>query len=224
MPRTADPSVRLLLVDAAARLLAEQGRDAVTARRLATEVGASTQAVYTHFEGIDDLVAEVWREGFRRFGEALDEPAVTNDPVADWMAQGWGYRRFALRNPHLYLAMFGDGLLSVRRGRQEDLEAASSTFVSLLVRIERCVAAQRWVVDDLFTAGEVVWATSHGVLMIELHDYFLGIGRDPEPTFTECLRRAALSFGDDRDLVERSLKAARRRARRADAADGPGQN
>ena len=59
-------------------------------RRLAGEVGASTQAVYTHFDGLDDLLAEVWREGFRRFGVALDEPAVTDDPVADWMDAGLG--------------------------------------------------------------------------------------------------------------------------------------
>ena len=60
----------------------------MTARRLAKEVGASTQVLYTHFDGLDDVVAEVWREGFRRFGVVLEEPAVTDDPVADFMAQG----------------------------------------------------------------------------------------------------------------------------------------
>ena len=210
--------MRLQLVEGAARLLAEEGRPAVTARRLASAVGASTQAVYTHFEGMDEVVAEVWREGFRRFGAALEEPAVTDDPVADWMAQAWGYRRFALRNPHLYRTMFSDGLLAVRGGRQEDLDAASGTFVSLLVRLERCAAADRWEVDDVFTAGEVVWAMSHGHLTIELLGYFAGVERDPTVTFTDALRRIALGFGDDAELVERSLKAARRRARRADAA------
>ena len=53
----------------------------------------------------------MWREGFRRFGAVLEEPAVTDDPVADFMAQGYGYRRFGLGNPHLYRVMFGDGLL-----------------------------------------------------------------------------------------------------------------
>src|SRR5688572_11177390 len=98
MPRPADPAVRTLLVEAAAGLLAEHGRDGVTARRLAAAVGASTQALYTHFAGVDELLAEVWREGFRRFGDALESPATTDDPVADWMVQGWEYRRFALSN------------------------------------------------------------------------------------------------------------------------------
>ena len=56
---------------------------------LAGDVGASTQVVYTHFDGLDDLLAEVWREGYRRFAVALDAPAITDDPVADFIEQGW---------------------------------------------------------------------------------------------------------------------------------------
>ncbi len=211
MPRPSDPAVRLLLVEAAAELLSEHGRDAVTARRLASAVGASTQAVYTHFEGMDDLVAEVWREGFRRFGAALDEPAVTPDPVADFMAQGWGYRRFALHDRHLYRVMFGEGLAAIREGSSLDVDVANGTYLSLLSRIEACRDAGRWEVDDLFTAGEVVWAMSHGHVTIELTGFHEGLGRDPERTFTECLRRVALGFGDDPDLVRASLRTARRR-------------
>ena len=217
-PRQPDPRVRLQLVEAAAHLLDAHGPDAVTARGLATEVGASTQVVYTHFAGMDDVVAEVWREGFRRFGAALDEPAVTADPVADFMTQGWGYRRFALRNPHLYRVMFGDGLVALQRGREDDLEVAGGTFLSLLTRIERCRDAGRWHVDDVFTAGEVIWATSHGHMSLELAGYYVGVGRDPEATFAQCLRVAAHGFGDDPALVKASLRVARRRAKRADAA------
>src|SRR6187401_1645665 len=110
MPRLADPAMRSQLVEAAARRLAEHGRDGLSVRSLATDVGASTQVVYTHFEGVDELLAEVWREGYRRFAEALDAPPTTDDPVADWMEQGWRYRHFALQNPHLYRVMFGEGL------------------------------------------------------------------------------------------------------------------
>lgn len=207
--------MRVQLVEAAARLLADHGRDAVSARRLASEVGASTQVLYTHFDGLDDVVAEVWREGFRRFGIVLEEPAVTEDPVADFMVQGFGYRRFGLGNPHLYRVMFGDGLLAMRHARVDDVGSAAGTFVALLTRIERCRDGGRWEVSDVFTAGEVVWAASHGHVLIELSGYFEGVQRDPVPTFEDHLRRCSLGFGDDAELVERSLKAARRRARTA---------
>lgn len=217
MPRPADPAVRTRLIEAAARLLTDHGRDAVTARRLASEVGASTQVLYTHFAGVDDLLAEVWREGFRRFGTALDSPSTTDDPVADWMVQGWEYRRFALDNRDLYLTMFSNGVLGMREGSPQDMAAAAATFASLLVRLERCVESGRWSIADLFTAGEVVWATVHGHMMIELHGYYSSLERDPTVTYSDGLRRTALSSGDAPDLVEASLKAARRRANRSGA-------
>ena len=214
MPKQPDPEVRVRLVEAAARLLAIEGRPAVSARRLAREVGASTQALYTHFDGMDDLLAEVWREGFRRFGHALDAPRRTADPVADWMVQGWGYLDFARRDRHLYQVMFGDGMEGVRTGDPADMEAAAGTFQSLLGRIEACVGAGRWLVDDVFTAGEVVWGATHGQAMIVLAGYFEGVGRDAEATYGEVLRRLSLGFGDDAEATRRSLRAARRRAGR----------
>lgn len=214
MPRQPDPEVRVRLVEAAARVLATEGRPAVAARRLAREVGASTQVLYTHFDGMDDLLAEVWREGFRRFGRALDAPRRTSDPVADWMVQGWGYLAFARRDRHLYQVMFGEGMEGVRTGEPADMEAAGGTFQSLLGRIEACAAAGRWVVGDLFTAGEVVWGASHGQAAIELAGYFDGVGRDADATFSQVLRRLSLGFGDADEATQTSLRAARRRARR----------
>ncbi|MEQ1785757.1 MAG: TetR/AcrR family transcriptional regulator [Acidimicrobiales bacterium] len=210
-PRQPDPHVRLQLVEAAARILSTEGRPAVTARRLATEVGASTQAVYTHFGGMEELLAEIWREGFRRFGSVLDEPAITDDPVADWMAQGYGYRRFALADRHLYSVMFGDGLVAFQLTDERDVEAASGTFLSLLARIERCVESGRWQVDDLYTAGELVWITVHGHCTIELTGYFDHIDRDPVHTFEQGLRHTAVGFGDEPARVVESLRRARRR-------------
>src|SRR5688572_7981168 len=171
MPRLADPAMRTQLVEAAARRLADHGRDGLTVRSVAGDVGASTQVVYTHFEGLDDLLAEVWREGYRRFAVALDAPAVTDDPVADFVEQGWHYRHFARSNPHLYRVMFGEGLVQIHH-HTEDAEAASATFVQLLVRIERCMAADRWVVEDVWTAGDVIWAMVHGLVLIELPGYY----------------------------------------------------
>jgi len=202
------------LLDAATRVLSEEGAKAVTARRLEREIGTSTMAVYTHFGSMDDVFTQLWRRGFTRFGEALRGPRTTDDPVADWAAQGWAYRRFALANPHLYPLMFSQGLLAVRDGDTDDAAAAYATFEALLVRIQRCTDAGRWHVDDVFSAGETVWASTHGFCSIEVSGYFEGTGRDPIRVFTECCRRLALGFGDDPDELERSLARGRRRTPR----------
>ncbi len=215
MPRARNTEIARQLLDAAARILAEEGEAAVTARRLGKEVGASTMVVYTNFGGMDELLQQVWRDGFVRFGAALDGPPMTADPVADFARQGWAYRRFALENRHLYRVMFGDGLVSFRFDDPADQQIVRGTFESLLGRLRRAAELGRLRVDDVELAGQVVWSTVHGHVTIELTGYFAALGQDPTPIYEECLRRLALAFGDDPDVLARSLRSARRRPRRA---------
>jgi AcrR family transcriptional regulator len=214
-PRRPDPDVAIRLVESAARILAEEGSRAVSARRLANEVGTSTMAVYTHFDGMDHVLGHVRREGFRRFALALEGPAETDDPVADWIEQGWAYRRFALDERHLYRAMFGSEIGLGAHESPEDLEAALATFMSLLGRIERCRGAARWDVPDVTLAGELCWALSHGLAEIELSGYFDDPGRDVLAAHEEAMRRIALGYGDDPAALQSSADAARVRARAA---------
>ena len=215
MPRPRNPEIGRQLLDAAARILAEEGEAAVTARRLGAEVGTSTMAVYTNFGGMDELLLQVWRDGFVRFGAALDEPPASDDPIADFAQQGWGYRRFALENRHLYRVMFGDALVPFRFDDPADQLLAQGTFQSLLTRLRAAAAHHRLQVDDLELAGQVVWSTVHGHMAIELTGYFEARGQDPVPIYEECLRRLALAFGDQPDALARSLATARSRTRRA---------
>jgi AcrR family transcriptional regulator len=209
--------MRERLISTAAQLLAMEG--ALSVRRLARELGTSTMVVYTYFGGMDELTRQVMRRGFVGFGAELDRGAVTGDAVADWMTYLWSYRRFALREPHLYGVMFGPGLAAFRLGGAADLEAARSTFVSLLRRIHRCVDAGRWAVDDVTTAGEAVWSGVHGHTRLELSGYFSSVGRDPVRSYNEILTRLSIGLGDQPDATARSLTTARRRAVRTDRTD-----
>lgn len=214
-----DPAAAL--IEAAATILDDEGRDAVTARRLGREIGASAMAVYTYFGSMEELLAAVWRRGFTELGRSLADVRWTADPVADWIVQGWHYRDFALRNRHLYRVMFSDGLVAFNQGDPQDREVALGTFAALLELVQRCIDSGRWSAEDVFLGGEVVWVTTHGHCELELTGYFPSVGRDPERLFAQCTRSLALGFGDDPELVERSLDAARRRTRRLRAAAPP---
>ena len=202
------------MIITAARLLATEG--ALSARSLARELGTSTMAVYTHFGSMNELIRQVMRRGFENFGNELDRGKVTDDAVADWMTYLWNYRRFALREPHLYAVMFGPGLATFRLGDPADLVAARSTFVSLLRRIHACVNAGQWKVDDVTTAGEAVWSGVHGHTTLELTGFFDAVGRDPVRSYIEIHSRMSIGFGDTALATARSVSTARRRALRAD--------
>ncbi|MEO7125279.1 MAG: TetR/AcrR family transcriptional regulator [Nakamurella sp.] len=218
MPPRSDPQLPERILNTAARLLATEGPRAVSTRRLARELGTSTMVVYTHFGGINELTRQVMRRGFAEFGTELVRGAVTDDPVADWMTLLWGYRRFALRQPHMYTVMFSAGLADFRLGDPADFKAARASFVSLLRRIHACADAGRWDVQDVNTAGEAVWSGIHGHTMLELTGFFGAVGRDPIRSYNEIGTRLSIGFGDDTHTTAHSLSKAKRRAARADRA------
>ena len=67
---------RVLLIEAAARIINEQGYAALTARNLAERVGLKRQIVHYYFQTMEDLLRAVVRhygeEGLARFAEALE--------------------------------------------------------------------------------------------------------------------------------------------------------
>ena len=213
-PRKPDPAVADRLVEVAARLLAVEGPGAISARRVATEAGASTMVVYTHFGSMDELLRVVRVEGFRRFGVELERAGLSSDPVADVMAQGWGYRHFAMTEPHLYDVMFRLPMAGKTQLSEPDLEASMDTFASLVGRIERCAEAGPWLVDDAYAAAEVVWSTVHGHCALELSGYHEAMGRDPVAAYGRCLLNLAVGFGQEPAAARRSASRARARARK----------
>src|SRR5687768_11101515 len=158
-PRTADPQIRTALIDVAARLLVEEGPAALTTRRLATEVGTSTMAVYTHFAGMEQLRHELIAEGFRRLAARLDLVDATDDPVADVAVMGVAYFTNALSNPHLYRFMFSEP--------REREEMGLGTFERLVQGVSRAIEAGRFKGDATQLATQL-WVTTHGIVTLEL--------------------------------------------------------
>ena len=161
VPRAADPSIRTALVERAAEMLAR--REPVTLRALVQASGTSTMAVYTYFGGMPGLWRAVRQEGFIRLNQRLATVPVTTDPVRDLAALGAAYAGNALRNPHLYRAMFDE------YADLEDPEAAAEG----LQRLVSCAAraresgrfAQDAVPEEIATR---LWASGHGLIGLVL--------------------------------------------------------
>ena len=61
------------LLDAARKILDENGSQAVGLRETARRVGVSATAAYRHFTSKDDLLASVAAEGFRELAAAMQD-------------------------------------------------------------------------------------------------------------------------------------------------------
>lgn len=200
-PRTADPEVAEALIEAGARLVA--AHELLTARRLATEIGASTSAVYTHFGSMDELRRAIRRTGFERLAEYLTSYEHTDDPVADLIKQGWAYRANALANPTMYRVMFMEAPLD-----EADAEVGFYTFEMVIAAVQRCIDAKRFDEREAFDMALELWAASHGACTLYLAAL---LETDTLDRLTTSMGRALfLSFGDDEKELLASLKRATR--------------
>src|SRR3954469_24336653 len=86
--RSLQADQRERMLEAAVRMLEDAGPEALQARTLTAEIGASTQAVYTLFGGMPGLFEALAAEGFARFARYVEEVPETDDPVADFFTKG----------------------------------------------------------------------------------------------------------------------------------------
>jgi AcrR family transcriptional regulator len=76
------------LVEAATKVVARRGFHAATVDEIADEAGFSVGALYSNFDGKDDVFLAVFDGHLRWYGERLAEAADTDDPnraFSDWM-------------------------------------------------------------------------------------------------------------------------------------------
>jgi AcrR family transcriptional regulator len=138
-------------------------REPVTLRALVEGTGASTMAVYTHFEGMPGLWRAVRQEGFTRLAGRLGSVEATADPVRDLMALGGAYVSSALADPDLYRTMF-DAVADL-----EDRQVADATFGVLVAGADRARREGRFAGStDPAAVALRLWAFGHGLTMLVL--------------------------------------------------------
>ncbi len=197
-------------MDIAAGLLAAEGPQALSTRRIAAEAGSSTMAVYTHFGGMIGLVREMVHEGFARLQDHLTKVVWTDDPVSDMALLGRAYRRNALANPHLYAVMFGGFSPAGFTLSDTDRQHGRYTLVNVAQCAARCIAVDRFDPGDPELVAHRMWVATHGLVTLELGHYLLE-PYDADRLFEAQLVALMVSAGDIPDAAERSVAESRRR-------------
>jgi AcrR family transcriptional regulator len=165
-PSSTRDQTRQALLDAAHDLLATEGPGSLTVRRMAAAAGMSTMNVYSRFGGKDGVLDELYTDGFRRLGEAMDAARDTDDAAGDVRRCGKLYRRFALEHPTYYSLMF-DRVVPDFEPSAGAQEVAIGTLVKLQQRVERAMAAGSIRQGDAFAVATALWACMHGLVSLE---------------------------------------------------------
>jgi AcrR family transcriptional regulator len=76
-----DPTTRMAILDAAEKLMVEQGYAAVTSRRVAAGAGVNSALVYYYYETMDGLFVALFRRGADRSFERLEDVLSSPQPL-----------------------------------------------------------------------------------------------------------------------------------------------
>lgn len=204
-------STRDRLVAAALSVLESDGPAAIQARTLASAIGASTMAVYTHFGGMPKLIEAVTDEGFARFAAYVRRVPRTDDPVADLMAQGLAYGEFAMRNPQLYRLLFGLADLGRVQKRSSDatpwdLTEALDALSLPVSAVERVIEAGRIRPQDPASVANQILSATHGFVLLAMSG--LIDPRGPQDVMAPLAINLLVGLGDTRQRAEHSLASA----------------
>ena len=199
------------LLAAALSALEEQGPDALQARKLTAEIGASTMAVYTHFGGMPGLVDAMVREGLVRFAAHVRSRPAIEDPLTDLISGGLQYSEFALANPQLYSLMFG--LSGKRHGPVATVDAAAiwrmdegiDAFSILFASVERVIDAGQIRAQEPRVAAAQILSVTHGYLMLAIGGF---IAEELQEMMPPLAVNLMVGLGADREEAERALTEA----------------
>jgi len=179
--------LRRALIDAALKLIDEEGLGAVSTRALARRLGVSHAAPGHHFKDRDALLAEVASEGFRIFADALEAVAVRYADPRERLAEiGRAYLGFAAAHPAYFRVMFGRGALEAHP-TEGPLRGESLRAFEVLQRAVAAVVEARGralPVDELTFAA---WSLVHGLAMLWID----GAARHVFPTAADFHAAAA---------------------------------
>lgn len=171
------------LLDAAEAIVATDGLEGLTVRRVAEEVGTTTRAVYSSLGSKDALLIGLSERAFDLLAARVAALPRTEDPIADLVAAGTlGFRSWALEHPALFQIGFLRDVAIPREVRllaRPSVQRALNELLRLVRRIEqtgglagRTVEAAAWQFDCLCEGlviadlrsdaspegdGEVIW-------------------------------------------------------------------
>lgn len=153
--------LRNTLIQIGLEVLAEDGMQSLSLRKVARRAGVSHNAPYMHFANKEALLAAVAEAGFNALEKAMREALEqTSKGSSEQLSEvGRAYVTFALEHPQHFQVMFVD-----LGGTHQGLErAARETFALLSATLTACQVAGTVREGAPHTLATAVWATMHGL-------------------------------------------------------------
>jgi AcrR family transcriptional regulator len=149
-----------LIVTTARRLAEAEGWEAVTTRRLSTEIEYSQPVLYKHFAGMEQIADAVALDGYAEITEVIQNASDDVDAEVALARIALAYLDFADSNPAVYDAMFTRAT-ALRFAAEDTPPQLLAAFAALHQAVGRVADGQ-----DVDALTEVFWSALHGLVTL----------------------------------------------------------
>lgn len=186
------PLTRAAIVAAARDLIAADGLERLSVRRVAARLGVTAPALYAHVDDKDDLLRAVAELEFTRLIERFEAIAESvPDPLERIRAQSHAYVEHAIADPALFRVMFLFRPAWSPQPNAPELPLATKAFEHAAAAVQEAIAAGRLHADDPLLASLAIWSAAHGVATVILAG--IDLGRDYEQRLVDTVVDAVLT-------------------------------
>ena len=155
------------LISAGIEILAKEGVQGLSLRKLASHAGVSHAAPYAHFSNKQALIAAISAAGHTNLYDKVTGiiRRYPDDPLRQLVEVAWAYVKFGFDEPAHFRLVFS-GALENESGYPELATIAKRNFQAIREIVARCQAAGILAQGDPDLAAVGVWGLVHGFILL----------------------------------------------------------
>ncbi|MBN2389208.1 MAG: TetR/AcrR family transcriptional regulator [Anaerolineae bacterium] len=155
------------LIEAGIEILARDGVNGLSLRKVARKAGVSHAAPYAHFADKQALVAAIATDGHRKLHAKIVGimEQYPDDPLRQLVETAWAYVEFGFEEPDHFRITFS-GAVEKERDYPALVEMTANNFGILRALVSRCQAAGFLNPGEPDLAAVSVWGLIHGFVSL----------------------------------------------------------
>lgn len=143
------------IIEAAFQMAREEGIDKITARELGNRLGSSARPIFTVFESMEEVKAEVIAHAKKAYGQYVTDGLKQE---LAFKGVGMAYITFAIEEPKLFQLLFMSAVAQ-QTGVESILPQIDASYEDILQSVQKYVDS-REAADMIY---QHLWTYTHGI-------------------------------------------------------------
>jgi AcrR family transcriptional regulator len=174
-------NLRQTLLAAAKEMIAADGIESLSLRKLADKVGVSRTAAYHYFDDKNNLLCAIASDGFRHWQQLLKQGEKNNQTERQKFEQYIiNYMVYATGHPEAYELMFGRCIWKQSQCTQELKTIAHETFQHQVDMIDYWQTIGLVKGDNPLRTAQIIWGMLHGIAKLFIDGVYIDDTRAEE--------------------------------------------